>query len=935
MKFIPIIFLSIFLSLSGFSQRPQGSGQAQQEVVVRGTVVSLGENQALPGAHVSLVSQRDTTRIFRAITNINGVFSLDLPRGDYSLVVTYMGFEPVEQNILASEAVNDAGRIAMSLLSEVLGEVIISGRAPTTHQRGDTTAYNATAFKTNPDANAEDLIRKMPGITVEGGQVSAQGEQVQRVLVDGREFFGDDPNIALRNLPAEMIEQIEVFDRLSDQAQLTGFDDGEAVKTINIVTREDRRNGQFGRVYSGYGDQERYQAGLVTNVFMGDRRISILGMSNNVNQQNFSSEDMSSFFGSSGRGGRGSRGSGGPGGSDFFVGQVSGLNNTNSLGVNYSDKWKEKVEASGSYFFNFMKNRNESLSDRQYFLGDDASQLYVEENSSDSRNMNHRFSGRIEYEINDNNTLIFSPRFRYQDSRSNSYNNASSFLPDMQFLNMSISGYERNWDGFSYNNNLVYRLRLNENGRSISSRLNFNVNNNKNLYFLDALSEFYEGPVLVEDLIDQQSNSRTNSMGVSGRVNYSEPLSEKSMLQFAYNVSYSDNESNRLTNSWDIQSQGYTIFENDLSSELTNGYLTQNGELSYRFRDEKINLQAEVAYQNAGLSALQTTPYFADLSRTYSSFLPSLRFTYNLSKTQNIRIQYRTRTNAPSVSQLQDVVDNTNPLLLRTGNPDLEQTYSHYANIRFNLANPAKSRTFLLFFFGSLSNDVVATSTLIAGSDTILPNGMQLPKGGQFSQPVNLDGYGSIRSMITYGFMANPIKTNINFNGGVGYTRSPGLINGQENVSNTLSFSAGVVFSSNISENLDFTLNYRGNYNVVENSLRPQLNNNYFYHLSGAKVSWIFLKNWVLRNDLYNYMYTGLGEDFNENYWLWNVSFGRKFLANDLGELTLGVYDLLDQSKSVTRNVTSNYVEDVRTNVLNRYFMLTFTYKIRNFGVGR
>lgn len=935
MKLTSIFFLSIFLSFSVFSQRPQGASQASQEVVVRGTVVSLGENTSLPGAHIALTSQRDSTRVFRGITGSNGVFSLSVPRGNYHLMVTYLGFEPVEQIISAREAVNDAGRIGMAVQNEVLGEVIITGRAPTTHQRGDTTAYNATAFKTNPDASAEDLIRKMPGITVEAGQVTAQGEQVRRVLVDGREFFGDDPNIALRNLPAEMIEQIEVFDRQSDQAQLTGFDDGEAEKTINIVTRQDRRNGQFGRVYGGYGDQDRFQAGLVTNVFMGDRRISILGMSNNVNQQNFSSEDMSSFFGDSGRGGRGGGGPGGPNRNDFFVGQVSGLNNTNSLGVNYSDNWKDKAEISGSYFFNHMKNSNERFSDRQYFLGDDASQLYLEENRSGSRNMNHRFSGRIEYQINDHNTLIFSPRFRFQDSRATSQNNASSFLPDMEFLNMSVTGYERNWDGFSISNNLVYRMRLNENGRSVSSRVNFNLNNNKNLYFLDALSEFYEGPVLVEDLIDQQSNSKTSSLGVSGNVNYSEPLSEKSMLQFSYDVSHSDNESNKLTNSWDIQSQGYTIFENDLSSELTNGYLTQSGELTYRFRGEKVNFQAEVAYENASLSALQTTPYFADLSRTYVSILPSMRFTYNLSKTKNIRIQYRTRTNAPSVSQLQDVVDNTNPLLLSTGNPDLKQTYSHYANIRFNLANPARSRTFLLFFFGSLSNDVVATSTLIARNDTLLPNGMQLPKGGQFSQPVNLDGFGSIRSMITYGFMANPIKTNINFNGGVGYTRSPGMVNGQENVSNTLSLSAGVVFSSNISENLDFTLNYRGNYNVVENTLRPQLNNNYFYHLSGAKVNWILLKHWVLRNDLFNYMYTGLGEDFNENYWLWNVSFGRKFLANDLGELTLGVYDLLDQSKSVTRNVTSNYVEDVRTNVLNRYFMLTFTYKIRNFGVGR
>jgi hypothetical protein len=449
---------------------------------------------------------------------------------------------------------------------------------------------------------------------------------------------------------------------------------------------------------------------------------------------------------------------------------------------------------------------------------------------------------------------------------------------------------------------------------------------------LDAISEYYQGPVLTEDLIDQQSSSKTRSTGVSTNLNYTEPITQKSMLQLSYNFSFSDNESNRLTNSWDIESLAYTIFENDLSSELTNGYLTNRAGLSYMLRDEKYNLQAEVSFQNASLSAEQITPYFVDLSRNFQSILPSFRFTYNFSRTTNMRVFYRTFTNAPSVNQLQDVVDNTNPLLLTTGNPNLKQSYSHFGNIRFSLAEPAKSRTMMLFFFGNLTNDFVATSTFIAQRDTVLPNGIELPRGGQFSQPVNLSGYGNIRSMFTYGFMFTPLKTNVNFTSGVGYTRSPGLVNGQKNIANTLNLSGGLVLSSNISQNIDFTLSYNANYNLVENTLRPQLDNNYFFHLTGVRFNWIFLKNWVLRNDVNNLLYAGLGEDFNENYWLWNVNLGRKFLANNRGELTLGVYDLLDQNKSVSRNVTSNYVEDVRSNVLNRFFMLTFTYNIRNFG---
>ncbi len=947
-----IFLILVFLCFSVTAQRQPSATQQfpPQEVVVMGTVVDRADNAPLPGAHISLTDTRDTLRVFRGITDQQGVFSLNVPRGGYQLKVTFLGYRPVVQSFRAVEANTQVGHISMILTDALLGEVVVSGQAPTAHQRGDTLVYSAAAFKTNPDATAEDLVRKMPGITVEGGQVTAQGEQVRRILVDGQEFFGDDPGIALRNLPAEMISQIEVLDRLSDQAQLTGFDDGQAVRTINIVTRIDRRNGQFGRVYSGYGDQDRFQAGLVTNIFMGQRRVSILGMSNNINQQNFSSEDLSGFFGSNrgggsggdrgmqgGGGGRGQMGQGGPAANrgEFLIGQQAGLNNTNSIGLNYTDRINDKLNLNASYFFNLMKNDTERFSDRLYFLDEAASQFYLENNFSDSRNVNHRFNGRIEYRINQNNTLIVSPRFSMQDTRATSLNQANSYLPGFQFLNQTVTDFNRNWDGYSFGNNITYRLRLNEKGRSISTSLNLNANNNTSLFLLDALSEFYRGPVLIEDLIDQQSNSKTRSMGVSTNLNYTEPISEGGMLQILYNFSFSDNESNRLTNSWDIESQAYTIFENDLSSQLTNGYLTNRAGLSYMLRGEKYNLQAEVSFQNASLSAKQTTPYFVDLSRNYQSILPNLRFTYNFSRTTNLRIFYRTSTNAPSVNQLQDVINNTNPLLLSTGNPNLKQSYSHFGNIRYSFANPAKSRTFMLFLFGNLTNDFVATATLIAQRDTVLPTGVPLPRGGQFSQPVNLSGYGNLRSMLTYGFVFNPIKTNINLSSGVGYTRLPGLINGQKNLANTLNLSGGIVLASNISQNIDFTLSYNANYNIVENTLRPQLNNNYFFHLTGLRLNWIFLKSWVIRNDVSNMFYTGLGQTFNENYWMWNVNIGRKFMANKQGELTLGVYDLLNQNQSVNRNVTSNYVEDVRSNVLNRFFMFTFTYNIRNFNFGQ
>ncbi len=949
MKNILLASLLICLTMPLFAQRQQGGGMGRtQEVVVMGQVLDLESGSTLPGAHLTFVHSRDTSRVHRTATDLDGVFYFNLPRGGYILTVTFLGYRPGQMIVEATEETNNLGKITLSITEAMLHEVTVAGRAIVAQQRGDTLQFNAAAFSTNPDASAEDLLRKMPGIVIDASGVRAQGETVQRVLVDGQEFFGSDPNIALRNLPAEMIEQIEVFDQMSDQARLTGFDDGQTIKTINIVTRLDRRSGQFGRVYTGYGDTDRYQAGLTTNIFMDQRRISIIGMTNNINQQNFSSEDLSGFMstprgGGTGmgmRGGGGGRSTGGGGTpsinrGDFLTGQQPGDNTTHSLGMNYSDIWGGKANVSASYFFNMSENNTEQFSERQYFFEDGTPQFYSEDNLSSRANQNHRFNARIDYRINDNNTLLITPRFSFQNTESQSFNEAlTTLLAGDQLLNESFSGYNRQWDGYSFSNNMTYRLRLNDDGRSLSTGVGLNVNNNEYLYFLDAMSAYYDGPVFVQDFVDQRSDSGTDTYGVNTSIAYTEPVGENSMLQLSYNLSFSNNASDRMTNSWDILRESYSLFENDLSSELTNGYLTNRLGLSYRLRGDKFNFQAELSYQQADLTADQQIPYAVEMDQSFRNVLPMLNFSYNFSRTQSLRLMYRTFTNPPSVNQLQDVVDNTNPLLLSSGNPDLEQSASHFVSARFNSTDVINSRTFFASVFANFSNNYIGTSTLIAQRDTLLPNGYALPRGAQFSQPVNLDGQANVRFSATYGLPLNFIRSNLNFSSGLAYTRTPGLLNGRENISNAYITNGGMTLSSNIGPNVDFTLSYNMNYSMVENAEVPQLDNSYFYHVTGIRFNWIFLNGWVLRNDVSNLFYSGLGEDFNENFWLWNLNIGKKFMTSQQAEITLGVYDLLNQNQSVARVVANNYIEDSRTNVLNRFFMLTLTYNIRNFNLG-
>ncbi|EDO25737.1 predicted protein, partial [Nematostella vectensis] len=400
----------------------------------------------------------------------------------------------------------------MSLTQKELQDVIVKTKQRRVEIMGDTTQVNADAYKVNRDATTEDLLTKMPGVTTTGGTLKVNGEDVKEVLVDGKPFFGSDPNAAIKNLPAEVIDKIQVFNKQSDQSQFTGFDDGNSQKAINIITKAGKNNGQFGKVYGGYGTDNRYSAGGNINIFNGDQRISIIGLSNNINQQNFSNEDLlgvMSASGNQGRGGpRGGRGGGAPPRrpssgtdiSDFMVGSQNGITQSNSIGINYSDNWDKKVKASGSYFYNSTNNNNETNLNREYILSD-TSLMYNEESVTESKNQNHRLNMRIEYDIDSYNSLIISPRISIQN------NNTSSLLDGYSFYTSDVidSRTENNTGadklGYNLSNDLLYRHKFKKQGRTLSVMARTQVNNSDgdgSTYSLNTYSNSNN------DLIDQQ-----------------------------------------------------------------------------------------------------------------------------------------------------------------------------------------------------------------------------------------------------------------------------------------------------------------------------------------------------------------------------------------------------------------------------------------------
>lgn len=921
-----------------------------QGITMSGQLLSKSDRSPMIGAGVVLISLRDTNQLKETSADVNGRFQFrNVDAGDYKLKAVYLGFTNFELKVTATGTNQDLGTLSMEETSVKLKTVTINETAVRSVQKNDTTEYNANAFKTQPDANAQDLVTKMPGITLENGAVKAQGENVQKVLIDGKEFFGDDATLALKNLPAEVIDKIQVFDRMSDQAQFTRFDDGNSQKTINIVTKGGKSNGQFGKVFAGYGTDDRYTAGGNVNLFSGKRRISIIGLSNNINQQNFASQDLLGI--SSGGGGRGPGGGGpggrgggpggwmgGPGGgqggaSNFLVGQQGGINTTHSIGLNYSDAWGKKVNVTASYFFNEAVNGTTSDVKRTYFLGNATQQFYNQSSDATSDNMNHRFSMRFEYNPDTSNALILSPRLSFQDNSSGSTVTGITSLDSNVLLNQSRNRNSAQNDGYSFNNNLLYRHKFFKPGRTVSLNIGTDVNHKTGESFLNAVNEYFI-PTDSAAAFDQRTATKTDGYTLSSGLIYTEPLGEHSQLMFSYMPSYTHNLNDKETDTKDSTTQEYSNLNTVLSNKFDNTVNTQRGGLGYRYGNDRVNFMLSANYQWVELQGSQTFPASFQVDKTFRNLMPMAMYSYKFSRNSNLRMFYRTSTNAPSVSQLQNVVDNSNPLLLSTGNPNLRQEYSHMFITRYNLANPDKGRTFFWLFNTTYTSNYIGNSTQIFNGNSISLDGVILRSGAQLTQPVNLEGYWNASSFITYGLPVKLVKSNLNLNAGVTYNRTPSLINNAENDANTYALNGGVVLSSNISDQVDFTVSYSGYYNIVKNSIQAQLNNNYFYQLTSAKLNLMPWKGLVIGTDVTHTYYTGLSSSYNLNFVLWNAGIGYKFLKNRAADIRLNAFDLLNQNNSISRTVTGTYVEDAKTQVLRQYFMLVFTYNIRNFKTG-
>jgi hypothetical protein len=912
-----------------------------QNGTIKGLVTDNTEKNPLPGATVSLLAQADSTLFKSTTTNRTGSFEFNnVEAGSFIVTITTVGYQQYVNFLKFTDTLKDLGNVQMQKQGTDLSGVTIVARAPAVVQRGDTSQFSASQYKVNPDASTEDLIKKMPGITVDkDGTVTAQGEQVRKVTVDGRDFFGDDASATLRNLPSEVVDKIQVFDRLSDQAQLTGFDDGNSQKSINIVTKSGIKNGQFGRIYAGYGTDERYTAGGNVSFFKGNRRLSFVGNFNNINQQNFAFQDLlgvtSSANSGNRGGGRGGHGGGRPGGGgngdNFNVGQASGISRTNAFGINFGNQWGPKMNVAGSYFFNQSENNNASQINTETF-SNPKHQFANQVSQTVTNNTNHRLNFRLEYKMDSSNSLFIIPNISFQNNDSRSRSVIKSYYGINDSINTSLVNILADRNGYNIRNNIMFRHAFAKRGRSLSLGVNTTFTKNNAEITSEGAYRFFKNGIPEDSLQNQFYDNATNGNTIGGTIAYTEPVGKKAQLQFDYNPSVQNNKADQQTYSFD--GLKYSMFDSALSNKFDNKIITNNAGINFRFaknRDEQFSVG--VNFQNTKLESDRIFPTNTSVNQSFTNALPNLMWRKKISQTGNFRIFYRASTNFPSINQLQDVVNITNPLRISSGNPDLKQSYTHLLAGRYTYTNTKTSRSFFANLFLQTASDYITNGIYIPQSgDSLIQKNIVLNRGSQLTRPVNLDGYKSLRTFFTYSMPIKLLKTNLNLNAGFSYSKLPGLINNVSTNTDNYVYNGGVVFASNISQYVDFNISYNVNFNEAKTTSSFSSNNKYINHSAGAQLNLLNKHGWFVQNDVSNQVYTGLTSGFNATYTLWNAAVGKKFLKNKAGELKLSVFDLLKQNQSIVRTVTNLYIEDAQSEVLKQYFMLTFTYNLKNFG---
>lgn len=905
-----LMLLMILFSPMAFAQ--------QSGVNVTGSVVEQGSDTPIEQATVRLLNVKDSAMVRGVVSARNGSFTLkNVKKGSYLLHITFIGYDPLYQPLQITGKKNpvNVGKLELSDGAIELGEAVVIGKAPEVTVRNDTVEYNADSYKVTEGSVLEDLLKKMPGVEVDSeGKITVNGKEVKKVMVDGKEFFSDDPKVASKNLPAKMIDKLQVLDKKSDMAQMTGFDDGEEETVINLTVKPGMKQGWFGNAYGGYGSKDRYEGNAMVNRFVNNDQITFMGGANNTNNMGFSDLASTMFSGMGGGGGR--RGGFGAG---------SGITSSGNAGLNFSKEFKpDKLTLGGNTRYSHSDNDARSKSDRQNILPGDSSSYDNSEAMSRTKSDNFGVDFRLEWKPDTMTQLIFRPSFSFSHSMNDNFSDATTLDNERDTVNTNKSSNYSESNGYNLNASIDFSRKLNNKGRVFSATLS---GGNSDSYS-DGMNRsdivyFNQTDALKNSIIDQRSRYDNKGFNYRAYVSWVEPIGHNNFIQATYSISQRKQEA--LKNVYNQDADGiYNVLDSAYSQSYRNNFISQRASLSFKSQRAKFNytigLNLDPSYSSSENFVGDTT--LSKITRKVVNLSPMAQFNYMFDKRTNLRIMYNGRTSQPSMIQLQPVADISDPTNITIGNPDLNPRYTNNVFIRFQQFTPEKQRAFMIMANGSyIINDIVSYTSY--NQETGVKTTTYKNVNGNYS--------GNVRMMLN-----TPLKNkkfSINSMTMASFANSNGYINEEKNTNRNLILSerGGIDFRSSY---LDLGVNGNIRYNATSNSLQKENNQNTFNYGAGGYTTIYLPLNFKIESDVNWSTNSGYGDGFKQNEVLWNASASKSFLKNNQGTLRFKIYDILQQRSNISRSITASYIQDSEYNTLGSYFMVHFIYRFSIFKGG-
>ncbi len=884
---------------------------------IRG-VVADPDREGLVAATVKLLNEKDSTFVKGAKSGNNGSFVIsDVNKGRYIVEATYLGYAASHRNVTVNASNVRLDTIMMQESDYELGEVVVKGILTEIKVMEDTIEYNAGAYKTQPNAVIEDLLKRLPGVEVDSdGKITVNGKEVSKILIEDKEFFSDDPKVASKNLPVNMIDKLQVVDRKSDLARMTGVDDGEEETVINLTVKKGMKNGWFGNAEAGYGTDSRYNANFNVNRFWNDNQFTLLGNFNNVNQLGFTDGNASRFR---------------------RFGGTTGITTSQAFGINFNVGNKEIFRVGGNVMYSHTDRDNRTSTEREYLVLDQMSSIgkYTRD-----KGHNIRAGFRVEWNPDSFNSIDFRPRLSYNINDSYSEDSTFNYASDAlrSAISRSLNTASSDGKSFEFGAQFIYNHKFrSRRGRSLSVDLNYshsNVTENELSYSRNIFYLFNDST----DIYDQLNDNHTWSDNVSGRLTFTEPLGNVKngrFIKLAYRLNYRWNNADKNVYDHPIAIDpilgpviDYTqeIFNPSLSNQFRNDYFNQNVRLSFQQITSALNLEA-------GISFVPTMSKSMDLinsernipERWVMNFAPFVNYRHKFSKTRSLNFRYNGRSSQPSLTQLQPVPDMSDPMNIIQGNPELKPTFSHSMNLRFQDFNAKSQRSIMLMANASVVQNSII-SKMVRDSQT----------GAQTTTYTNVNGVWNamLANMISF-----PLRNKMwqfsnslfgNFSHGVGFN------NGQRNNSEALRVNLSPAISFR-PENLEFEFRPRYGLQYTHNSVTTNSSTKPTVHNYGGSFSAYYRTpiDVILSSDVTFTATKGYSEGYDKNEWMWNASISYETLRDKSLTFAVKAYDLLGQQSNISRVATANYIDDQRFNSLTRYFMFTVSYRFNTFGKGR